>query len=179
MHIQTYVNNIVAQRWTNMGSVSTASSVKTILRELYLEAMRQHIHASVGHIPGEDNKMADAASWITHLPDRKFLSNYCTHFPQSKTWRMLPLPSGCMRQLSTMLHNKQSPRNSLPPSSRKTPPPDANGGTSAAACKSPPTSRTLRNPFPSSKFSPSMSALEFFPRKGNLSRSNQSSNTSA
>ena len=61
-HIHTYVNNTVALGWANRGSVSTAYSVGPILRELCLAARRQHIHASVGCVMGEDNKMADAAS---------------------------------------------------------------------------------------------------------------------
>ena len=80
-HIHTYINNTAAQGWDNRGSVSIASSVGTILWELSLVDRRQHIHASVVRVPGEDNKMADAASRITHLPDRKFLSHFCTHFP--------------------------------------------------------------------------------------------------
>ena len=89
-----------------------------------------------------------------------------------------PLPSNYKRQLTIMLLNKQSLRVSMPPSSSKTPPPGANGGTPAAGCKSPPTSRTLRTPLPSSNFLRSASVPDFYSRKGNLSRTNQSSNTS-
>ena len=35
-HIHTYANNVVTQVWANRGSVSTASSVVPILRELAL-----------------------------------------------------------------------------------------------------------------------------------------------
>ena len=69
-HIHTYVDNMSAQGWANRGSVSTASSVVPMLRELALAARRQHIHASVGRVLGEDNEMADAALRLTHLPDR-------------------------------------------------------------------------------------------------------------
>ena len=64
-------------------------------------------------------------------------------------------------------------------SSRKTPTPGANGGTSAAVCKSPPTSNTFKTPFLSSRFSPSASVTAFYLRKGKISRSDLSSNTSA
>ena len=80
-HIHTYVNNTAAQGWDNRGSFSTASSVGPILLELNLVDRRQHIHASVGRVPGEDNKMTDAASRLTHLPDRKFISHLLTHLP--------------------------------------------------------------------------------------------------
>ena len=122
--------------------------------------------------------MADAVSRLTHLPERQFIYHLHTHFPYSKPWSLLPIPSGCKQQLTTMLHNNQSPRGYLQPFSIKTPPSGANGSASAAGCKSPPTSKTLRNPFPSSKFSPITSLLAFYLCKGNLSRSNLSINTS-
>ena len=84
VHINTYVDNTAAQGWANRGSVSTASSVGLIIRELDLAARRQHIHASVGCVQGEDNNMIDAASRLTHLLDRQFISRFCTHLPQSK-----------------------------------------------------------------------------------------------
>ena len=179
LHIHVYVDKTAAQVWANRGSVITASSVGPIPQELYLVDRRQHIHASVGRVPGEDNNMEDSASQLTHLPDRKFISDLYTHFPQSKPWRLIPLPSGCKQQITTVLHNKQSPRGSLQPSSRKTPPPGANGSASAAGCKFPLTSNTLRAPFPSSKFSPSTSVPAFCPCKGNLSIIDLSKNTSA
>ena len=80
-HIHTYVNNTSAQGWDNRGSVSTSSSVGTILWELSLVDRRKHTHTSVGRVPGEDNKMTDAVLRITHMPDRKFISNFCTHSP--------------------------------------------------------------------------------------------------
>ena len=74
VHIHTYVNNMAAQGWSNRDSASTASFVGTILRELSLAVRRQHIHASVVRVPEEDNKMADAASRLNHLPDQIFFS---------------------------------------------------------------------------------------------------------
>ena len=178
MHIDTYVNEIAAQRWSNRGSVSTYSSVGPILRELALATMIQHIHTYVGRVPGEENKMADAAPRITHLLDRKFHSHFRSHFPQSKPWHLLPLSSEYKGQLTTILLNKKSPRVYWPPSSRKTPPPCANGSASADDCKPLPTSRKFRTQFRFFKFSPSTPVLDFYPHKGNLSRSDQLSNTS-
>ena len=74
-HIHKHVNNTEAQGWANRKSVSTTSSVTPILWELSLAARRQHIHASVGRVTGDDNKIADAALRLTHLPDRKFISH--------------------------------------------------------------------------------------------------------
>ena len=123
--------------------------------------------------------MADSTLRLNHLIDRQFVSLFRTHFPQIKPLRLPPLLSRYNQQLTINLHNKQSPKGSLLPSSIKTPSPGSNGSASAVGSKSPPTSRTLRTPFPSSKFSPSASVMAFCMRKGNLSRSDQLSNTSA
>ena len=122
--------------------------------------------------------MADAASRLTHLPERKFLSHFLTHFQQSKTWCLLPLPFVCRRNLTNMLHNKQAPRVSPQLSSRKRLPPGANGGTSTAGCKLFPTSKIFITPFLSSRITDTPCHNAFCPCKGNLSRSNLSSNTS-
>ena len=104
--IHMYVNNTASQGWANKGSVSTATSIGPILQELSLAARRQHIHASVGRIPGEENKMADAVSRLTHLLDLKFLSQFRTHFPQSNPWHLLLLPFRCKQQLTTVMQKK-------------------------------------------------------------------------
>ena len=134
-HIHMYVNNTATQVWSNRGSVSTASSVGKILWDLSLEDRQKYIHASIVRVPVEYNKMADAASRLTHLPYRQLISHFRTHFPQSKPWRMLPLPSTCRWKLINILNNKPSQRFSLQTSSRKILPPGANGVTSAAGCK--------------------------------------------
>ena len=123
--------------------------------------------------------MADAASRLTHLPDRQFISHFLTNFPQSKPWSLPPLPPRCKQQLTTMMQNKQPPRSSMPPYSRKTPPPGANGRASAAGSNFTLNSSTLMTPFPSSIFSPSASVPSFCPCKVNLSRSDRLRNTSA
>ena len=177
-HIHTYVNNTASQGWSNMGSVSIDSSVGPIMQELSLSDRRQHIHASVGHVPGEENNMADAASWLTHLTDRQFLSHSRTNFPQNSPRSLLPLSSLCKQLLTNMLHNNQYPRGYPLPFSRRTPPPDNNGGASVAGSKFPSTSITLKTPFPSSIFSPSASVPTFCPCKVILSTRDRLSNTS-
>ena len=174
-----HIDIMTAQGWPNSGSISTASSVRPILREVYLAARRQHTHPSVGLVQGKDNKMVDAASHITHLTYMQFLFQFPTHFPLSKPWRLLHLTSGCKKQLTTMLHKKLLPRDSLSLSLIKTPPPRTNGGASVDGSKLPPITRTLRTPFPPSRFVLSTSVPAFCLCKGNLSRSERSSSTSA
>ena len=64
-HIHTYANNTAAQGSANRGSFSTSSYVGPILWEISLVCRRQHIHTSVGRVPGEDNMMSYAASRLT------------------------------------------------------------------------------------------------------------------
>ena len=178
-HIHTYVANTAAQGWSNRDSVSTASFVRPILNKLSLAARRQHTHASVGRVLGEDNNMADAASRLTRLPDSQFLSHFRTHFPHNKPWRLLTFPSMCNQLLTPMLQNKQSPRGSPLLCLRRKPPPGANGGSSASGSKSSLTSKTLKTPFSSYGFSPSASVPSFCLRTGNLLRIDWLINTSA
>ena len=123
--------------------------------------------------------MADAASRLIQLQDRKLLSHFLTHFPQSKPWRLPPLSSAYRRNRTTILHNKQSPRGSHIMSSINAPLPGTNGGNPEAGCKLSPNSKTFNTPFPFSIFYPSAYVPAFCPRKGNLSRRDLSSNTFA
>ena len=103
VHIHTYIYNTAEQGWSNRGSVKIASSIGPVMWEIYLAARRQHIHASIGNALGEDNKIADTTSRLTHLPDLKFLSHFLTHSPPSKPWLLLTQPSARRWQLTTML----------------------------------------------------------------------------
>ena len=80
-HIHTYINNTAAHGWDNRIIFRRASTVSPVLRDIDLAMRLQNIYASVGRVSGEENKMADAASSITHLLDRQFISHYRTHFP--------------------------------------------------------------------------------------------------
>ena len=85
-----------------------------MLREPALAVRKHHIHASLGRVSGEDNKMADSASRLTHLLDHPFISHLCSDFPQNKPRRLLPLQYEYKRQLMKILLNKQYPRVSQP-----------------------------------------------------------------
>ena len=98
--------------------------------------------------------MVDAASRLTHLPDRKFLSHFRTNFQMSKPWRLITLPSAYRRNLTTMINNKESPIFYLQPCSRSKPQPGANGSASAAVWKSRLVLKALNNQFLFSRFMP-------------------------
>ena len=122
--------------------------------------------------------MVDAASRLTHLPDRKFLSHFRTNFQKSKPWRLITLPSAYRRHLTTMINNKESPIFYLQPCSRSKPQPGANGSASAAVWKSRLVLKALNNQFLSSRFLPCVSVMAFCTRKGKSSISDWLSNTS-
>ena len=90
--------------------MNTALAMGPILCRLALLPRLQHIHASAGCVPRGNNKMEDAALRFTHIHNWLFLSHFHMHFTQSKTWCLLPIPSACRLQLTTMLHSKQYPR---------------------------------------------------------------------
>ena len=93
-HIRTTVDNTAAQGWDNRGSVSSATAVGPILRDLALLKRTHKIYSSVKRIAGVDNNMDDAASRLTHLTDNMFLRHFFLTFPQRKPWRMITLPAG-------------------------------------------------------------------------------------
>ena len=80
-HIHAHVDNTASQGWSNRVRVNTASAVGIIMQDIFFVARIQHIHASVGRVPVEENNMADTASRLTHLTNRKFLSHFRTYFP--------------------------------------------------------------------------------------------------
>ena len=116
-HILTAMENTAAQGWSNQGSVSLETAVSPILRDLALLTHNPKIYSSVQRISGMDNNMADDASRLTHLTDNMFLCHFDLTFPQKILWRLLTLPSGCKRQLTSILNRNLCPmdsRHSLP-----------------------------------------------------------------
>ena len=76
-HIRTAMDNIAVQGRDNRGSVILDMADVPILRDLAFLTHSKQIHASSGWVKGVDNTMADAASILTHLPNRMFHH----HFP--------------------------------------------------------------------------------------------------
>ena len=106
-HIHTVVNNRTVQGWANRGSVESATEVGPIQQDLACMASTHQIYTSVGWIKGSENTMADAASRPTQLPSRMFLTHSSLTFLQKNPWRLLTLPSGCRRELTSILHSKR------------------------------------------------------------------------
>ena len=93
-HTRTAVDNTEVQVWYNRGSVSSAIVVSPIIRYLALLKRTHKIYSSVHRITSADNKMADAASRLTHLTDKIFLQHFALTLPQINHCRLITLPSG-------------------------------------------------------------------------------------
>ena len=169
-HIHTVVDNTAAQGWANRCRVSSFFAVGPILRELSLLIRQWHLCASMGRVRGEDNKVSNVASRLTHLSDRLLLRYFNLTFPQQNHWRLIPLPSACRRQLTSMLHNKRSLKVSPPQSTIRTTLPGASGASSAFGCTYPPISKASQIPSPFSRSSPSASVPLSWQPQGDPSR---------
>ena len=84
--------NTAAFNWSKRFSISTASSVGPILRNISLLTFRFQVHSSTYYIPGDDNTMADAAYRLTHLTESTLIKKLLSTFLQPTLWRLLPLP---------------------------------------------------------------------------------------
>ena len=129
--MRTAVDNTEAQGWDNRGSVSLATAVHPIIRELTLLTRIHNIYSSVRWIAGANNTMTDAASRLTHITDMMFLQHFSLTFLQKNRWRLITLPLGYRRRLTSMLHRKRCCIDFQSPSSKNTPLPVANGASSS------------------------------------------------
>ena len=64
-----------------------------------------HIYSSFQWIKGADNTLAAFSSRLTHLIENTFLQKIALTFLQKSPWRLLTIPPGCRRRLTSMLHS--------------------------------------------------------------------------
>ena len=140
-NIHTSVVNTVEWSWSNHISMITVTTLGPLLIYIDLIVRRHVTHTYIGPIKGEDKKIVDAASRLTHFLNQKFLRNFHCTFPQKKPWNLLPLPSRCRRQLNFGLLSKRLLKVFLPQSSINTPLPGNNVSHFAGGCTSSPTFR--------------------------------------
>ena len=65
------------------------------------------MYASISHIEGKDNQMAEAASCLTCLSESEFLQYFCLNFPHPTQCQLLTLMSRYRRQFTSMLNEKE------------------------------------------------------------------------
>ena len=75
-HIATKVENTATEVWEMQRIVISDTAVVPLLREVAWISCQTQTHYYVSQISGEDNKEADMASWLTHMP----ISNFLKHF---------------------------------------------------------------------------------------------------
>ena len=87
-HISTGVDNSATESWDRHGSVSTATAISPLLRELAWITCQAKIYAYIKRIPGVEKNEADAASRLTHLLVHVFLKLLTPPFHSQR-------PGGC------------------------------------------------------------------------------------
>ena len=81
--------------------------------------------------------MADAASHLTHIFGRLFLTHFLLNFSQTTPWRLLSLTSAFKHQITIILINKRSPKECILESARNIHVLVTNGTVSVDGCMSP------------------------------------------
>ena len=90
--IDNKTDNLATMFWQRKGSASTDKAPAHLLR---LHGIHQRIHRYVArhdYMPGVQNWMADDASRLFHLSDKKFLSYFNYKYPQKQPFKLVTLP---------------------------------------------------------------------------------------
>ena len=140
-HISTKVDKTESEGWANRGSFSSSTSGGPLFRKIIWINRQTITHLSVSRISGADNKEADAASRLTHIPVPSFLNHFNCSCMQPKHWRLRLFPSSVKHRLCKMMHTKWSPQESPIPRSVKTAQHWYIGNNYAPSCVSPHTSK--------------------------------------
>ena len=119
-HIATKVNNKAAEVWSKKGSVSSSTAVDPILRKTSWIDWQTNTHFSVSRISGTENKDAETALHLPHLPVSSLLQYFNSSFlhPNPRCLRILPCDEN--HRLCMMIHTKRSPQGFLIPLSERT-----------------------------------------------------------
>ena len=158
-HIIIRVDNTVVVCWRNRDSIRKSSDLWPLPRKISLLSCCFQVHFTTCYITGDENYIAYAAYYLTHISYTEFLQHFRYTFPHLMPWRLISLPSKCKRQLISILHKKQYTKDFLPQSTRRAPLYRSNGALYAYGCESPPTSGGSTTKLNFSRYSPSASAM--------------------
>ena len=145
-HIHTLINNTATEGWAQRDSISSATAVGPLLREVLWIMQQAHIHMSVERITRLDNKEADTFYRLTHFPVQNFLQHLRFNFPNPSAWILCLLMSAARQRLYIILHMQLSSKASPLPISTRTPNHGANETYSDNGSKSHPTSTISSTP---------------------------------
>jgi len=102
----SYADNTPTIFWQRKGAVTSISASARLLRLQALHQRRYRYVPRHDFISGENNKLADDASRLTHLTDSQFLHYFNTKYPQRLSWRLWTPPVALQHLLtSTLLGN--------------------------------------------------------------------------
>ena len=104
----TACDNTPAVAWRTKGSSTTRKARARLLRLAAGLRREQRAHHRIGHLSGNDNRMADDASRLWHLSDHDFLAYFNSAYPQTSSWKLLLLPSEVNSLMTSLLLNKES-----------------------------------------------------------------------
>ena len=98
-HIYNIVDNTVEEGWEKRGRIISPTYIGHLLKEDAWLQRQVQIHVFFKFITGLDNKEANKASCLTHLPVCAFLKNFCFHFPQACVLETVP-PNVCSQVMA-------------------------------------------------------------------------------
>ena len=151
--ISSHADNTPTVYWQRKGAVTSISAPARILR---LQALYQRRHRYVPRhdfISGDNNRLADDASRLTHLTGTQFLHYFNTKYPQRSSWRLWTPPSRLQHLLiSTVLGSSSTPVYAQAPIA-PLPITGDDGARFAPPWPSTPYSHSLKPPSPYSKSS--------------------------
>ena len=115
-------NNVdikTSQVWARCGIIRYTNVAVTHLHKFLWLCRNSGIHYSVEHTVSAYNHKVDVESWITHLPVRDFMKQFCVYFPHLTPCNMHLLLSAVKFRIHNMLHSKYFPWNCPPPISSR------------------------------------------------------------
>ena len=158
--IHTATDNTPALSWQLKGSATTTGPAAYLLR---LQALHQRHHRYLGkysHISGPLNQMADDTSRLWKLSNEELLSHFNASYPQETPWTMLQLSNKLDSSLISALHRTRPDVEFLSPTAPSVQDTGESGSDTAMPWAWSPRFGTTKTPFPTSKSSPSESAMD-------------------
>ena len=132
-HALDGMDSLVGLSWIKKGSVTNDSCVADLLMWRACILRASHTVSSCTFMRGDFNKMADAASRLTHLSPAELCRNFDLLFPQERSWTMLLPTSEIEATLTSVLSRRQCTRSWCPILEERCAPIGPSGLASAAA----------------------------------------------
>ena len=160
----SYADNTPTIFWQRKGAVTSISAPARLLRLQALHQRRYRYVPRHDFISGENNKLADDASRLSHLTDSQFLHYFNTKYPQRLSWRLWTPPVALQHLLTSTLLDSASTLEYAPALTVPQPYTGTDGVHFASTWPSTPYSKPSRTQSSFSKSSLSGTAREKLPQ---------------